>query len=192
MAKKIKTITVYAASSTQIPPVYFQAARDLGRLMAAQQITCINGAGRNGLMAALTDSLLENGGKVLGIIPQFMIKKGWMHPAIPTVITTTDLHSRKKLMADEADACIALPGGVGTLEELLEVIAWKQLGLFKKTIVILNINGFYDDLLAMLEKMDREHFFHHNREKMWQVATTPQAALDLVLKSENTTTLAPA
>jgi uncharacterized protein (TIGR00730 family) len=185
MTQNIKTITVYAASSAQISAVYFEAARDLGKQLADHQITCINGAGINGLMAAVTDSLLENGGKVCGIIPQFMIDEGWIHPAIQEVIVTPDMHTRKQLMAQKADACIALPGGVGTLEELLEVITWKQLGLYKKPIIILNINGFYDDLLALLEKADREHFFHHKGKEMWQVASTPHAALNIILASEN-------
>jgi uncharacterized protein (TIGR00730 family) len=185
MFQEIKTITVYAASSAQISSVYFQAAKDLGKQLADNQITCINGAGCNGLMAALTDGLLENGGKVCGIIPQFMIEKGWIHPAIQEIIVTPDMHTRKQLMAQKADACIALPGGVGTLEELLEVITWKQLELYKKPIIILNINGFYDDLLALFEKADREHFFHHKETEMWQVASTPQAALEILLKSEN-------
>ncbi|GHV71416.1 cytokinin riboside 5'-monophosphate phosphoribohydrolase [Bacteroidia bacterium] len=181
MFQEIKTITVYAASSAQISPVYFQAAKSLGKLLADNRITCINGAGCNGLMAAITDSMLENGGKICGIIPQFMIDKGWIHSAIPEVIITPDMHTRKQLMAQKADACIALPGGVGTLEELLEVITWKQLGLYEKPIVILNTNGFYDDLLALFEKVDREHFFHHRETEMWQIASTPQAAVEMLL-----------
>jgi uncharacterized protein (TIGR00730 family) len=185
----IKTITVYAASSSSISSVYFQSAEDLGKRMAASQITCINGAGCNGLMAALTDAILENGGKVCGIIPQFMIDAGWMHPSLSEVIITPDMHIRKQRMAENADACIALPGGVGTMEELLEVITWKQLGLYTKPIIILNINGFYDNLLAMLLKLEQEHFLHHEQEKMWQVASTPEMALDLILNPENTHSL---
>jgi uncharacterized protein (TIGR00730 family) len=183
MSQNIKTITVYASSSAQIPSVYFQAAGDLGKQLAVHQITCINGAGCNGLMAALTDSLLENGGNVCGIIPQFMVDNGWLHPAIQEVIVTPDMHTRKQLMAQKADACIALPGGVGTLEELLEIITWKQLDLYKNPIIILNINGFYDDLIALFEKANREHFFHHKGDNLWHVASTPQSAIDIILDS---------
>jgi uncharacterized protein (TIGR00730 family) len=180
----IKTITVYAASSAKIPPVYFQAASDLGKILAGHHITCVNGGGCNGLMAAITDAVLENGGNVCGIIPQFMIDKGWLHPAIQDVIVTPDMHTRKLTMAQKADACIALPGGIGTMEELLEIITWKQLDLFTNPVVILNTNGFYDDLLALLEKMKREQFFHHNEKEIWQVASTPQAALNLITEKQ--------
>jgi uncharacterized protein (TIGR00730 family) len=179
--REIKAITVYAASSAQIPTVYFKAAADLGKRLAENQITCINGAGGNGLMGAVSDAVLENKGKVCGIIPQFMIDKGWIHPAIPEVIATPDMHTRKQLMAQKSDACIALPGGVGTLEELLEIITWRQLGLYKKPVVILNVNGFYDALLSLFDKIDRENFTRQAQNKLWSVAATPEEALKLIL-----------
>ena len=181
MLQKIKTITIYAAASSRISSVYFEAAAELGKLMAEHSITCINGGGIKGLMAAITDAVLENGGNVCGVIPQFMHNRGWVHPAIKEVIITPDMHRRKQTMADKSDACIALPGGVGTLDELLEIITWKQLGLYKKPIVILNTAGYYDDLLAMLDKADKEKFIHSS-SIVWQVANTPKEALNLVLK----------
>ncbi|MDR3218408.1 MAG: TIGR00730 family Rossman fold protein [Dysgonamonadaceae bacterium] len=181
---EIKTITVYAASSSHIPPQYFQAARELGKLLAINQITCINGAGNSGLMATLTDAVLENGGEVCGIIPRFMVDAGWVHPAIKNLIVTPDMHVRKLTMAEKSDACIALPGGVGTLEELLEIIAWKQLGLYTHKVIILNVNGFYNDLLAMIDKLYRENFMTHNLSGLWQVADSPEEALHIILESE--------
>jgi len=181
MLQRIKTITVYASASSRISSIYFDAAAKLGKLLADLSITCINGGGVNGLMAAITDAVLENGGNVCGVIPQFMRDNGWLHPAIQDVIVTPDLHSRKQTMADRADACIALPGGVGTLEELLEIITWKQLGLHNKPIVILNTGGYYDDLLAMLNKANRENFIHSS-SVTWQAVNTPEEAINLIFK----------
>ena len=155
------TITIYAASSPHVSPVYKQAAKDLGRIIAENGITCINGAGKSGLMAQVTDAVLENGGKVIGILPQFMADTFGGHPSLTERIVTPDMHTRKQLMAQRSDACIALPGGIGTLEELLEIITWKQLGLYSKPVVILNTQGFFNDLLQMLKKIEREHFMHH-------------------------------
>jgi len=180
----IGTITVYSSSSPQIASVYFEAAKDLGERMAALGIACINGGGGNGLMAAVIDAVLANGGKVFGVIPQFMIERGWLHPDIKEVIVTADMHERKQMMAKKADACIALPGGVGTLEELLEIITWKQLGLYTNPVIILNINGFYDSLLAMLQKIEAEHFLHHKKNDMWTVANTPEEALNLIFEQK--------
>lgn len=175
------TITVYASSSPEIAPVYFEAAKDLGERMAALGIACINGAGNKGLMAAVTDAVLGKGGKVYGIIPQFMIDKGWLHPDIQEITATQDMHTRKQLMAQQSDACIALPGGIGTLEELLEIITWKQLGLYTNPVVILNTGGFYDSLLTILQKMDTDGFLPHKTPDMWTVADTPKKALRLIL-----------
>ena len=179
MSQKIETITVYASASSRISSVYFEAAENLGKLLANRSITCVNGGGIRGLMAAVTEAVLENGGNVCGVIPQFMYNNGWIHPAIQEIIITPDMHTRKQTMADKSDACIALPGGVGTLEELLEIITWKQLGLYKKPMVILNTAGYYDDLLAMLEKANHENFIHSS-SAVWQVAATPGEALDLL------------
>jgi uncharacterized protein (TIGR00730 family) len=181
---KVNTITIYASSSPHIASIYFEAAKDLGERMAALGIACINGGGCNGLMAAVTDAVLANGGKVFGIIPQFMVENGWLHPGIEEVIVTSNIHERKQTMAREADACIALPGGVGTLEELLEIITWRQLGLYTNPVIILNINGFYNSLLGMLQKIDEEQFFTHKIPDMWLVANTPEEALNLILEQK--------
>ena len=180
MSQTIKTITVYASASSQISSVYFEAAENLGKLLAEHSITCVNGGGINGLMATVTNAVLKNGGNVCGVIPRFMFDNGWIHPSIQEVIVTPDMHNRKQTMADKSDACIALPGGVGTLEELLEIITWKHLGLYPKPIVILNTDGYYDLLLAMLEKANEEHFIHV-KNVAWMVATTPEEALKLIL-----------
>jgi uncharacterized protein (TIGR00730 family) len=176
----INFVTVYAASSCNIDEIYLSAARELGKLLAKHSITCIYGGGPNGLMGAVANSALDNGGKVCGIIPKFMIERGWLNTRLTDVVTTDDMHRRKSLMAERSDACIALPGGIGTLEELLEIITWRQLGLYCKPIIILNVNGFYDYLLEMLHKIEKENFMRHGHEEIWSVAKTPEEALDLI------------
>lgn len=172
-------ITVYAASSGQVPDKYIDMARQLGTVMAQAGHTLINGAGRTGLMGATADAVLSAGGKAIGVIPQFMIDQGWQHPGMAQLVVTKDMHERKEIMAERSDACIALPGGVGTLEELLEVITWKQLGIYLKPIVILNVDGYYDDLLAQLEKAVDEHFMRGEHRRIWQIAATAEEAVRL-------------
>ena len=151
-------ITVYSASSGQVPQTYIKAAHELGRLIALGGHTLVNGAGHTGLMGACADACLANGGKAVGVIPQFMIDQGWQHTGMTRLEVTPNMHPRKELMAEMSDACIALPGGVGTLEELLEIITWKQLGLYLKPIVVLNTGGYYDPLLQQLQRAVDEQF----------------------------------
>ena len=175
------TFTVYSASSGQVPAVYLEAARTLGRLIASGNHTLVNGAGRTGLMGACTDACLAAGGKAIGVIPQFMIDQGWQHRGMTELLVTPDMHRRKELMAEKSDACIALAGGVGTLEELLEIITWKQLGLYLKPIIILNTNGYYDALLAQLQRAADECFMRPQHTAIWSVAATPEEAIQLAL-----------
>ncbi|OPZ30970.1 MAG: LOG family protein YvdD [Bacteroidetes bacterium ADurb.BinA174] len=178
------SVVVYCASSAHIQDVYIDAARKLGKVLAENNITCITGAGKQGLMGVLNDSVLENNGKVKGIIPQFMIDSGWCHPQLTELVITESMHERKFLMAKQSDAAIALPGGFGTLEELAEILTWKQLGLYKNPIIILNVNGYYDLLLAMFDKMIGEKFLHHNYRKMWQVVDSPDEVIDCLQNFE--------
>lgn len=172
-------ITVYGASSGQIPDKYTAAAAELGCLMARRGHTLINGAGRTGMMGATTDALLAEGGKAIGIIPQFMIEQGWQHTGMTELIVTPDMHSRKEKMAEMNDACIACPGGVGTFEELFEIITWKQLGLYLKPIIILNTDGYFAPLLAQLDRCIEEHFMRPQHKGCWCVAATPDEAIRL-------------
>ena len=172
-------ITVYAASSGQVSQIYTDAARSLGEAIAKRGHALINGAGRTGLMAATTNGCLDAGGQAVGIIPQFMIEQEWEHKGMSQLIITPDMHHRKSKMAEMSDACIALPGGVGTLEELLEIITWKQLGLYLKPIVILNTNGYFDALLSQLERALTENFMRDLHRDIWQVAHTADEAVRL-------------
>jgi uncharacterized protein (TIGR00730 family) len=177
MISDFKKICVFCASSSRIDKKYVDAAYELGRLFSANEISCVCGAGREGLMKAVTDGTIDSGGHAIGIIPQFMVDNGWHYPKLSEIIVTDDMHSRKQSMADMADAVIALPGGCGTLEELLEIITWKQLGIFGKPIIILNTDGFFDDLLRMLSHCINEGFMKPSHSHLWHVAGTPAEAI---------------
>lgn len=177
---QIESVCVYCASSTKIDQAYFDAATRLGELLAGRQIRLVNGAGSLGLMRSVADAVLDNGGEVTGVIPAFMVKQGWHHTGLTKLVEVENMHERKQLMADLSDAVIALPGGCGTLEELLEIITWKQLGLYLNPIVVLNINGFFDPLLAMLEKAISENFMRRQHGEIWHVAQTPEEAVELI------------
>ncbi len=173
------TITVYAASSGQVPEIYVRSACELGVLLAERGHCLVNGAGRTGLMGATSEACIAAGGEAVGVIPRFMIEQGWEHKGMSRLIVTEDMHSRKERMAELSDACIALPGGVGTLEELLEVITWKQLGLYLKPIVLLNVDGYFDALLAQLDKAVEERFMRKQHKEIWSVARTAAEAVAL-------------
>lgn len=177
---KITSVCVYSASSTKINRCYIEAAEKLGKLLAERHIRLVNGAGGFGLMCSVIDAVLANGGEAIGVIPHFMVEQGWHHRGMTKLIEVETIHERKRLMAELSDGVIALPGGCGTLEELLEIITWKQLGLYWKPIIILNINGFFDPLLAMLSKAIDEHFMRPQHASIWQVAETPEAAGELL------------
>lgn len=180
---QIHSVCVYSASSTKIDSTYFQAAEELGRLFANHHLRLINGAGSIGLMRSVADAVLENGGEVTGVIPHFMVEQNWHHQGLTELIEVASMHERKQKMADLSDAVIALPGGCGTLEELLEIITWKQLGLYLNPIIILNINGFFTPLLEMLEKAIDENFMRRQHGDIWKVAQTPEEAIQLLFST---------
>ena len=173
-------VLVYCASSNLIGPVYTRAASRLGELLAKNGITCVNGAGREGLMGALNDAVLQHGGRVKGIIPRFMSDAGWGHDELTELIVTETIHERKALMAHTADAVVALPGGMGTLEELAEILTWKQLGLTRHPVILLNTDHYYDPLLTFFEKMISERFMRDDSRRMWLVADTPEEVIALL------------
>ena len=181
MKEKMRgNVCVFCASSARISNCYLDAARELGRLLARDGWRCVNGGGSVGLMGAVTDGTLDNGGQVTGVIPKFMVDNGWCYDRLEDVVITADMHQRKQMMSEMADAVIALPGGVGTLEELLETLTWRQLGLVKVPVIILNTQGYYDHLLAMLQHAIDEGFMKASHAQLWQVATTPSEAIALL------------
>lgn len=177
---EINNICIYCASSSKVAQEYNDIAYELGALLAREGITAITGAGSIGLMRQVEDGVLENGGKAIGVIPRFMVEQGWHHTGLTELHITESMHSRKELMAELSDAVIALPGGCGTMEELCEIITWKQLGLYLNPIVILNINGYYDPLIAQLAKAVEEHFMGELHSRIWSVATTPAEAIEII------------
>ena len=177
----IKTVCVYSASSTKIPEIYFQAADELGRLLGERGLRVVNGAGNIGLMRAVSDATLAAGGTVTGVIPRFMVEQDWYHKGLTELIVTETMHERKETMARLSDAVITLPGGCGTMEELMEIITWKQLGLYTHPIVILNLGGYFDPLLEMFRRAVDEHFMRPIHTRMWSVAQSADEAVELIL-----------
>ena len=179
MEKRPK-ICVFAASSQNIDQQYVAAAHELGQLVAQRGWICVNGSGRTGLMQAVSDGTLDNGGHVVGVIPKFMVDNGWGYDRVPEQVITADMHERKQYMQEVTDAIVALPGGCGTLEELLEVITWRQLGIINKPIVLLNINGFFNPLVEMLEQCVNQGFMKRSHSALWTVANSPLMAVEAI------------
>lgn len=175
----VKGITVYGASSASIDPRYMEDGREVGRCVARAGLPLICGGGRSGLMAAAIDGATQMGGETVGVLPSFMVDRGWQHPQLTRMEITADMHSRKELMATMARGIIALPGGVGTLEELLEIITWRQLGLYVGNIVILNTMGYYDPLIGMLRRSIDERFMNPDHATLWQVTDDPARAVEI-------------
>ena len=155
---KIRTVCVYCGSGPGTEPAYMEAAREFGRLLAIDGVGLVYGGGSRGLMGAVATSVLDHGGHVTGIIPEFLESREHTLRRAQEVIVTPDMHVRKQTMFDKADAFVALPGGIGTLEELVEQLTWAQLGRHKKPILIVNIAGFWDPLCVLLEHMRRTQF----------------------------------
>lgn len=175
------TIAVYCASSSLLDPAYYEAANRVGRLLAERGAAVVNGGGKMGLMAAVSNGALAAGGTAIGVIPKFMVNNSWHHQGLSRLEVVESMHERKALMANIADAAIALPGGIGTFEELTEIITWRLLGLYDGNIVILNLGGYYDPLLAMFDKAIEEHFMKDDHRSLWAVARTAEEAVELAL-----------
>jgi uncharacterized protein (TIGR00730 family) len=155
---EIKCICVYCASGPGTNPAFVDSARRLGRILAENHIRLVYGGGSVGLMGALAESVLDHGGEVTGVIPDFLVNREHMLQRSQERIITRDMHERKRIMFERADAFVALPGGVGTLEELVEQITWAQLGRHKKPILIANIDGFWEPLCVLLDHMKKLEF----------------------------------
>lgn len=186
-----KGITVYCASSQWVDSLYVDEAARLGCAIAEAGVPLITGAGCMGLMGAVNDAALAAGGQAIGVIPQFMVERCWHHRALSKLVVTPDMHTRKETMARLSRAAIALPGGFGTFEELLEIITWRQLGLYDGNIVILNVNGYYDKLLAMVGHAVAERFIPADHASLYQVASTAAEAVKLAMADGGAPTLSP-
>jgi uncharacterized protein (TIGR00730 family) len=178
------TVCIFASSSSRINNEYALAATELGALLAKSGMDVVFGGGGIGLMGKLADSVLSNNGKITGIIPGFMKEEGWDHPGVTKMIITPDMGERKKQMLTLSDAVVALPGGVGTLEELTEAITLKQLGLYKGSIIILNTLNFYKSLMEFLDHMVEGKFLRFEHKGIWQIASTPEEVMEYLAKNE--------
>jgi uncharacterized protein (TIGR00730 family) len=178
--KELRRICVYAASSSQAGKDYIEAAKQVGRLLATGNITTVYGGGSIGLMGALADAVLAEHGKLVGIIPEFMMKLEWGNPHVSEMIITENMAERKLLLIKNADAIIVLPGGTGTLEEVSEALSRKKLGLLDCPIILLNTNGFFDSLVAFLERMIEDKFIRPEHRKLWEVAQDVSEILPLI------------
>jgi uncharacterized protein (TIGR00730 family) len=155
---RINSICVYCGSGPGTDPAYVEAASALGRILAQNGIRLIYGGGSVGLMGAIADAVIDHGGKITGVIPEFLVNREHLMLRAQERIVTPDMHERKRIMFERADAFVALPGGVGTLEELVEQITWAQLGQHRKPILIANIKGFWDPLCVLLDHMRQIEF----------------------------------
>jgi len=179
----MKSIVVYCGSSRSLNPLYEDVARNLGRLLAARSIRLIYGGGSTGLMGIVADAVMESGGEVIGIIPKSMSSREIAHYGLTKLHIVENMHQRKAMMLDMADAIIALPGGLGTLEEWAEAMTWLNLGYHQKPCGLLNVSGFYDPLILQLKKMLDDGFL---REKWLQnavIAETPESMLEKLFRS---------
>lgn len=175
-----KRICIYCASSNKVAQKHFEATDKLATDLVEHGITAVYGGGSAGLMGRLANTMLANGGKVVGVLPRFMEKVEWGHKGLTELILVEDMHERKKLLIKDADAVVALPGGCGTLEELMEVITLKRLGKFTKPIIILNLDGFYNPLVELLNRMIDEKFMRPEHRGIWQVVNLPEEILPAI------------
>jgi hypothetical protein len=178
------TICIFAASSSRIDSEYGAVAARLGAMMARDGFDVVFGGGGIGLMGILANAVLENGGRITGVIPAFMKEEGWGHSGLTEMIVTSDMSERKKRMFGIADAVVALPGGIGTLEEMTEAITLKQLSLFNGPIIILNTLGYYDSLLEFIDHMITSNFMRFEHKGIWEVVRTPEEVLTALKRKE--------
>ena len=182
--KKLLSVAVYCSSSNKVRTSYMDAAEQLGRILAEADIRLVYGDGGIGLMAAVAKGALDAGGEVLGVIPQFMVDRGWNNPRSSQTIITQTMHERKATICEVSDAMVALPGGIGTFEELLECLTWKQLGLHSCPVVILNTDGYFNRLIDCLDYMVEEQMMRPIHRKMFSVVNTPEEVLPALLSAE--------
>lgn len=179
----IHNVTIFCASSRKSPEVYFEAARELADILINNRIGVVYGGGAVGLMGCIADRYIERHGKITGVIPDFMVKVEWAHPGIKNMFIVKDMHERKKKLINGTDAVIALPGGTGTLEELMEVLALKRLGKYLKPVILLNTNRFYNPLVVFLNSMVENHFLRQEHLDAYRIVNQPSEVIEAILSS---------
>ncbi len=176
----MKNVCVFCGSSDRVDATFLREAAALGELLAKEGHTLVYGSGAKGLMGAMARSALLAGGRVVGVIPRFMFEKRWHMEGLTELHVTSDMHERKHMMIRMADAFVALPGGCGTLEEWLEVVTWKQLGLVTQPVVIVNVGGYYAPLLRMFDQAVTECFMREEHRELWTVVGAAEEVLPAI------------
>jgi uncharacterized protein (TIGR00730 family) len=178
--KNVKRLAVYCGSAAGSDPIFADATRATAAAMANHGVDLVYGGGRLGLMGVIADSVLETGGKVYGVIPTALVDLEVAHSGITELHHVANMHERKAKMTDLADAFIALPGGIGTLDELFEAWSWNALGYHAKPFCLLNVGGFWDGLISFMDTVTQSGFLSAPRRQQLLVATTPEEALELL------------
>lgn len=179
----VRTVTVYASSSAALKPVYYEAARRLGEILAGAGKSIVYGAGGGGLMGSMADGALSKNGKVFGIVPEFLQNLELTHPGLTGLKVVKEMRVRKQLMLEDSHAVITLPGGSGTYEELFEALTMKRLGQWVGPIILVNTDGFYNGLLQFLKHSIDERFMGSSHLKMWSVVDEPEQVMDAIENS---------
>lgn len=169
----ISALTVFCGSRTGNNSIYEEHAATLGTILAKKNIKLVYGGGNKGLMSAVANAVLANGGSVTGIMPKVLAEWEHQHNGLTELIIVEDMHTRKKMLYEKCDAAVILPGGYGTLDEMFEMLTWNQLSIHNKHIFILNTAGFYNNLIAHIEQMLQESFLYDNIEKRMTILSTP-------------------
>jgi uncharacterized protein (TIGR00730 family) len=181
MGISLKRLCVYCASNDGRQPAYLDAARIFGRLLASRGIVVAYGGGRVGLMGALADAALAAGGEVIGVMPHALVQREVAHRGLTSLHVVDSMHERKAMLADMADAFVALPGGIGTLEEFFETWTWAQLGVHRKPVGLLDVHGFWQPLVALVDHMEAEGFLRGSPRESLIVRGDPLVMLDALI-----------
>jgi uncharacterized protein (TIGR00730 family) len=181
---QLRSVTIFCGSSRGADPAFADAARTVARLLADSDVRIVYGGAQLGLMGILADTAMEAGGEVIGVMPQALIDHELGHRGLTELRVVASMHERKAMMADLGDAFIALPGGIGTLEELIEVYTWSGLGLHRKPVGVLNVNGFYDPLAALLDEAVEQRFLRPQHREVLIFDADPEALLARLARAE--------
>lgn len=182
MTNKFLSVCVYCGSSVGNNPVFADAARSLGRKLVEQNLSLVYGGGHVGLMGIVADAVLDAGGEVTGVIPKALMDSEVGHERLTRLFVVKDMHERKALMAEHAHGFIAMPGGIGTLEELFEALTWAQLGFHEKPVGLLNVDGFYDKLIEFLKQLTSQGFLRTEHRDLLIVQAEPDALITQLKK----------
>ena len=181
----MNSICVYCGSSDKTDPAYTEAAYELGKVIASREIELVYGAGSTGLMGAVANGTLQNGGEVTGVIPEIFNTPNLVHQGLTRLEIVGDMHVRKARLAELADAFVALPGGFGTFEELFEILTWAQIGLHQKPVGLLNVRQYFDPLIAMIDRANAEGFIYSEHKSLFSFAEDPHTLLEALVNHEH-------